>query len=377
MPILTKNDINAARYLGLIEIDGLTDISATSLDVRIDKLLTPGMEREDMKEVPVDQDGCWVVGPDDFYLFETVESFRLEPGFHGHINSRSSWARYGVASREADDGFALPARTCFEGKVICMLKTLGTAVKIRPGDAIAQAHLAYDGFVPVRDDELETLLKNGMLEITRRGKHLKGLVQPHIRDDMVVIGGKRTRGRRMNGGFTLTHDPFIKIYTGKTIDPHDMDPDCFYEKRLSNRGSRIAGGTFFLSCSAEEVKIGRHFVGWVHEMNHLLMVSGDKESQAIHPDEQYSTLQTHANAPKIDPYPRFHGKITFENYAVCDVTVRPGSRITELYLFRLNNPYFSENEEVSRFKGQDKAMRGRAHLDARICQLELPFGKNC
>jgi deoxycytidine triphosphate deaminase len=375
MPVLTKNDIHAAMYLGLIEIDSAEELNATSLDVSIDKLLTPAMERKDMKEVPVDDEGCWVVGPDKLYLYETVERFKLEPGFHGRINSRSSWARYGVASREADDEFKFPSQNGFEGKVICQLKTLGTTVKIRPGDAIAQAHLAYNRFVPVQDDQLEWLLQNGMLEITRRGKRLKNLMQPYMVDGKMVIGNRKTKGRRMNGGFTLTHDPMIKVYTGKVIDPLNMDPECFYEKRLANQGSRIPAGTFFLSASAEALKIDRHFIGWVHEMDHLLMTSGSKEGYSVHPDERHSTLQTHASAPKIDPFPRFHGKITFENYAMCDVKVKPASTITELYLFHLNNPYYSEKEEASRFKGQDQATRGKAHLDHRLAQLSLPFDK--
>jgi deoxycytidine triphosphate deaminase len=373
MPILTKNDLHAAMYLGLVEIEDITDISATSFDVRIDKLLTPAMERKDMEEVPLIDGEYWIVGPEKHFLFETVETFHLAPGFHGKINSRSSWARYGVASREADDEFSMDSRKGFHGKVICSLNTLGTTVKIRPGDSLAQAHLAYNQFIPLMDSELEKALKDGRLEIIRRGKRIKKLVQPYMVDGKMVVGHNVKGGRPMNGGLTLTTDPTIKVYTGKPIDPHNPDPSCFEERRLANRGTRIKMGTFFLSASAEEIKIDRHYIGWVDEFNKLLVTSG-YHGPFIHPDERPSYLQTHSCAPKIDPYPRFHGKITFENLTLDDTIIKPGQRITEIYLFHLNNPYLSD-DEVSRYKGQKKAMRGRAHLDAKIQQLDLPFKK--
>ncbi|NQU79806.1 2'-deoxycytidine 5'-triphosphate deaminase [Candidatus Woesearchaeota archaeon] len=371
MPMLTKNDIRAAAYLGLIEIDDLTELNATSLDIRIEQLLTPAMDIEDMKPVPLINGEYWIVKPGDFFLYQTIERFNLAPYFHGQINSRSSWARYGVASREADDNFTFPSHNGFEGSVICRLNTLGTTVKIRPGDAIAQAHLAYNRFEPVSDRHLAQLIEYGRLEITRRGKNIKKLIQPYMIDGNVYLGN-RLGPHAMNGGFTLTHDPIIKIYTGKTIDPHNHDPECFYEKRLATRGSKIKQGTFFISASAESVKIDRHFVGWVGEWNHLFRISGEKGPD-IHPDERHSSLQTHAAAPKIDPYPRFHGKITFENYANQNLTVRPGQRISELYLYMLNNPYFSEEEEVSRYKGQNQATGSKGHFDKKYEQLALPF----
>jgi deoxycytidine triphosphate deaminase len=325
-----------------------------------------------MKDVPLINDEYWLIGPDDFFLYETLETFHLAPGFHGHINSRSSWARYGIASREADDGFCLNLWDEFHGKVICVIKTLGTTVKIRPGDALAQAHLAYNHFIPLDDSQLEQAINEGLLEITRRGKRIRKLVQPYMADGNVVLGSNVKKGRRMNGGFSLTCDPVIKVYTGQTIDPHNPDPGCFLEKRMATRGTRIKHRTFFLSASAEEVKIDRHYVGWVGEWNNLLVTSGD-HGCGIHPDERPSSLQTHACAPKIDPYPRFHGKITFENYALGDMTIKPGQRITELYLFHLNNPYFAEDEERSRYKGQRKATGSKAHLDPKLRQLEFPF----
>jgi deoxycytidine triphosphate deaminase len=361
MPILTKEDILAAQQQGLIEIKDLTGLNATSLDVRIDKLLTPAVERKDMKEVPLIDGEYWLPKPEDFFLYETVELFTLAPSFHGHIHSRSSWARFGSASRDVHDEFSLPADRTFSGKVICSLTTLGTTIMIRPGDAIAQAHLAYDGFTPLTDNELEYAIKNGLLNITRDGRRIEDLVQTFSKDGTVGIGS-HLAGQKMNGGFTLTTDPVIKVYTGKVIDPHSPDPGCFEERLLPPEGLLIPKGSFFLSASAETVKIDARYVGWVGEWNHLLVTSG-YHGPGIHSEERMSSLQTHAAAPKIDPFPRFHGKITFENLALTDMVVRPGDRLAEFYLYHLHSPYLPEEKEVSRYNGQSEATGSRAHLD--------------
>jgi hypothetical protein len=252
------------------------------------------------------------------------------------------------------------------------VNTFGTTVKIRPGDAIAQAHLAHDEFMPVSDKELEALVRQGLLEVTVKDRRIDHLVQPYMVDGRLVLGHDVAHGMKMNGGFTLTCDDMIKVYRGGVIDPHNPDPSMFEEVHLPENGIRIPKGTFFLSSSAECVKIDRHYVGWVGEWNNLFVVSGYR-GPGRHADERASCLHTHASAPKIDPYPRFCGKITFENLALDDVVVRPGDRITELYLIELHSPYVCEEAEVSRFKGQVEATCGKAHLD--VAQGEQQYHK--
>jgi deoxycytidine triphosphate deaminase len=361
MGILPKSDIEAAIQQGLVKIDGCKSINATSADIRIGKLLTPAVERRDMKEVPFDEDGCWITRPDKFYLWETMEEFYLAPGFSGQINSRSSWARFGVASRDQDDEFRINIFNEYNGKVVCSMNTLGTTVKVKPGDTIAQVHLAYDGFEPVLDNDLEMLIKEGDLEITRNGDKIDSLIQPYVIDGKVEVGCG-LKGQKMNGGFTLTTDDTIRMYTGKLIDPHHPDPACFVEMKLPSDGLYIPRGKFFLSASAESVKIGSHFAGWVGEYNHLLVTSGYR-GPGMNSCERPSTLQTHAAAPKIDPYPRFQGKITFENHTLADVIIKPGQRLAELYLMWLHSPYVPDGSDESRYKGQDVATASKAHLD--------------
>ncbi|MFH1064844.1 MAG: hypothetical protein V1729_07195 [Candidatus Woesearchaeota archaeon] len=357
MPILCKQDMTAARDHGLIDIEGITEINATSLDVRIGQLLTPSQDRKDMKEVPLIDGEYWLLKPGDFFLYETVERFRFSHWFHGKINSRSSWARYGVASADVHDEFSEPHGD-FYGKVICSIRTLGTTVKIRPGDTIAQAHIAFGGFIPALDDVLREEIKTGQLKITRRGKEIQRLVQTFAIDEGYKVGAKVPGGRKMNSGFTLTHDPIIKIYTGEVIDPKEPSPTWFKERRLANRGTYIKAGTFFLSASAEEVSIDKHFVGWVHEWNHLMPTSG-YVGPGIHEYSRHSSLQTHAGAPKIDPFPRFSGKITFENYAMTDVTIRPGERLADFHLYYLHSPWELEDKDKSQYNEQTGATDSR------------------
>ena len=150
MPILTKHDIIAAAYLGLIGFEKEPKIGATSVKVKIGQL----MEAPSGKPLPL-KDGYWLIEPQGFYLFEVKDECYLKSGFHGQIHSRSGWARYGLASRDADDDFSggQAIWNQYKGKPLCTLKSLGTAVKVRPDDAIAQMHLAYDGFIPLRDED--------------------------------------------------------------------------------------------------------------------------------------------------------------------------------------------------------------------------------
>jgi len=396
--MLTRNDMYAAMYLGHLHVEGLKEsaMSATSFDVRIEKLFRrvrwhqhdpkklfedPEDNEDDYEEVPLVDDEFWLPEPNKLYFFDTKEVFHLAGWYSGSIDSRSSWARYGSAVQTMTDTFKLPHYDGFHGKVRCGLNTLGTLVKIRPGDAIAQAHMCYDGCGPVLDDEMEMLIKQGRLRMTRDGEEIAELMQTYIEDDCAVIR-PRSKGKQpvhsemtltsdgWNGGFTLTLDRKIKIYTGKVIDPRDPDPDCFEEIELDYEGTVIPAGTFFLSASAEEVEIDRHYVGWVGEFN---LITKTKGFGGFGPSGFPSTLQTHAGAPKIDPYPRFRGKITFENLPRVPIKLRPGMRLTELYLRRLNNPYFSEKEERSRYRDQGEATISRGHHDYQSQQLEFYF----
>ncbi|MFC1722565.1 hypothetical protein ACFL0V_00330 [Nanoarchaeota archaeon] len=370
--LLSKTDILAAMHLGLIRIEGATEINSTSVDICIEDLLAPAMKEEDMKSVPLNNNEYWVLPPNSFHLMRTVEKVYLAPFFHGMIHSRSSSARHGLAIRDVHEEFSNITAQPFYGQVICSINTLGTKVILRPGDSIAQTHLGYRGMAYVLDHYLKKMIRSGELKITRRGKRIKSLIQTYMIDGQPKMRA-RPKGQLMNGGFTLTTDPMIRVYTGRTIDHQNPDPDCFEQRRLANQGTRIKQGTFFLSSSAEHVKIPRQYVGWVAEWNHLLVTSGqhDIAGPAIHPDTRMSTRQTHAAAPKIDPYPRFEGTITFENLALTPQYVRPGQRLCEFYLMPLQNP-IPKKTETSRYKGQSEATSSRSYMD-NTTQQELDF----
>jgi len=177
--------------------------------------------------------------------------------------------------------------------------------------------------------------------------------------DEVEILEKAGDNNFNTGGFTLTSDKFVEIYTGETIDPHEPS-ECFERKDASKEEVYIPAGRFFLSSSAEKIKITGPFIGWIQEHNNLFISSGYK-GIGFNEGELPSFLQTHASAPKIDPYPRFEGKITFENLPKFNFTFRPGQRITELFLYRLRSAY--SGEETSRYKGQEGTTISKGHLE--------------
>jgi len=168
MPILSRDDIIEAMEQDLIGITPLSKINATSVDVRIGRLL----DNRTMKEIPLKKEGYWHIGPHNFYLFETLETFHFASGFTGRINSRSSWARYGVDSKDQTSGFFNNHLRHYKDKVICSIRTLGTSVKVRPGDALAQVHLIYDGMISLSDSQMKNAIKEGYLEIKREGKRI-------------------------------------------------------------------------------------------------------------------------------------------------------------------------------------------------------------
>jgi len=356
MPILTKKDILMGMHFKLIGLEGEPKINATSIDVKIGQLL----DYKTMKAVPLN-DGGWLLEPKSFFLYELADKCHLAPGFHGKIHSRSSWARYGVESRDVDDDFSVNIWNDYRGKVICSIRTLGTSVKIRPGDALAQMHLAYDGFIPLSDNEMKEVIGGRYLIIKREDKTIDQLVRAKIVDGREIIAEVDENDHFNTGGFTLTSDSVIQVYTGEIIDPGQ--PGNYFERKKITEEGLCLENKFFLSSSAEEVLISPHFVGWVQEFNNLLIDSGYKKL-TISPDKQPSSLQTHAAAPKIDPFPVFSGKITFENYAPHEFIFKPGQRITELFLYLLNSPCPIEETSCSRYKGQTEALQSKAHEDS-------------
>ena len=102
-------------------------------------------------------------------------------------------------------------------------------------------------------------------------------------------------------------------------------------------------GTFFISASAESVKIPESCIGHVSEMNHH--------------DPRLAVFSTHANAPYVGPKNVFEGKVTFENMMWSNGVIIAGMSQSRLNLMKLNTPL--EQVEESRYKGQDQATLSR------------------
>jgi deoxycytidine triphosphate deaminase len=188
--------------------------------------------------------------------------------------------------------------------------------------------------------EVSKLLLDGKLEITKDGKQ--------VSEERLSC----------NGNIFLTRDEHVKVYTGAVLDPHKPNDSAFIERKISSEGMFISRNTFFISSSKEEVKIPSHLYAEVHITNYF----NPGENQFNTHPVGFSTMFSHPNAPRIDPYPRFHGKITMENYTQDNVIVYPDEYLTFMNIFRLSSPYQHREELTSRYKGQDKATNSRAHL---------------
>ena len=346
--ILTDQYIEKAIEKGLIAIQGKEiEIGPTSVNVRIGKLYRhkripdhraidiPYEEFKDkyLEEVPLIDDH-WVLNK--FHIGETVEKIFLDMDFTTDLTTRSSWARYGINIRQLPDELQDPYST-YSGNIPFLITTYGTSVILRPGDPIGQLTFASPVKFPILDNHLREIIQQEHLIIKRNGKKidLKDLEFDH--------------------GVTLTRDNHIKLYKGGLIDPGKPVDDFFEPIELSEQGIPIHKHQFFISASAEEVRIDPHFLGWVKESDYYNPEPGTYQPTGI------VTQKTHPNAPRIDPYPIFEGKITFENSPMHDLILKPGTRLTELMLYSLIAPCKSKYQ--SKYKGQKKATTSKGHLE--------------
>ncbi|GEM_PF-3471343 len=335
--VLTNEAIALAERLKVLEVHGKQRINATSVDLRVKRLFAQrkrvspenadNFSFNELYEEMVPKDG-WLLASDGYYLAEAVETLYKGRGFVARISSRSTWARFGVAcfpvQNELDD-----LCNVYEGKIFFAVDTLNTSVILRPGDAPAQIRFAKEGFVPVWNP----------------GK-IKGVKN-------FAPGAKLAKY-----GLTLTLDGKIQLYSGGVIDPRGDVKKYFTEVDVG-KGFDVDSKMFYLCASKQFVKIPSDFIGYLHISDH----SG-QESGHLGPQGEISHL-VHGNAPFIDPFPRFNGRVTFENMPLFPSRIHRGMRLTELQLMPLLFPY--SDTEFSRYNNQSCAQTSRRES----VQLEL------
>lgn len=199
MVVLTKEDIIEEVNQGRISVSHDRPIGNLGIDVSVGKLFyQPGHDQGviDLSvfnephggEVPLIDDEYWIMRPDDFYLLELLEDFHLGAGISCMVKSRSSFARFGVCVSDVDHEITRDSYRNYDGKIMCTLRTLGTTVKLRPGDLAGSAMFAEGAFNWVGDYEISDLLDKGELKIWRNGAEIKRLEEVLVEGRYPNIG---------------------------------------------------------------------------------------------------------------------------------------------------------------------------------------------
>jgi len=245
------------------------------------------------KPKPIDPEtGAWRFSPDEYCLAFLKDPFHLDPGMFGQINSRSSYARLGLAITHADDDFQLGSG--FDDKLCVSIKPY-THCLLWPDEKPAQLTIE----APIR------------------------------------LTLKRT---------PLTLHKKLLIYDGKTVvSKRDKESlhRAFSEFILPPQGFCFPPGfkRFFLASTREIVEIPKNLVGY-------LPFSFGVQGETI------PSFTLHTNAPWIMPTDRLHitleGRVKFPG-----ARLWPGMPLPTLLYRHVKTPL--ENPRKSRYYGQNEA----------------------
>ncbi|MEA3430783.1 MAG: 2'-deoxycytidine 5'-triphosphate deaminase [Nanoarchaeota archaeon] len=340
--ILPKTVLETAETENIFVVKNRLKMSATSIDIRVARLFKRNdkpvkftiddvhYNPEEIFEEVEPEDGMWILKPHEVYEAETVEDIHKIKGLRAEINSRSSWARYGVFC-SADWVEGLRPHHEFHGKIRFSLRTFETTVAMKVGEAPAQIRCMYlDAFA--LDHNILNQLK---------------------KENQIAEGASLDRQ-----GFTLTMDDKVHVYKSGVLGTKQSIEDCF-ETIDIKKGLILEPRTFYIASSREIVKIPCEFIGYVNSTDSYI----PQLPHQTGPVGICGSQWLHASAPWVDPYPVFHGKLTFENWTQRRMRIEPGMRLTELQLKPLLVPYEHEAQLTSRYKGQNQAQISKGHLD--------------
>jgi deoxycytidine triphosphate deaminase len=352
--ILGKDELQNAENNRLVKISNRGEFSAFSLDIKIDKLYrmrqgidydsTSELSQEEFIKEALDEiciDNGYTVNSHTHHLWQPVEDIFLSKDYRGIITSRSSWARFGIASRAISDEYLRDISQDRSFKPLCTVESFGTDVLIKRNDAFTQLFIDDGNNGKVGTDEVKYLIDSGAYVIKSKERTL---LYENIK-----------RSKESEGGnIILTMDSKIKVYNGKTIIPGVNNEECFDTIMLKpGKAFFLKKGTFFLSSSAEYVEIPHRYVGLVTEV----AMYRNSEQFSTKPTGFPLPFRTHPNALYIAPSNIFKGKITFENMMKWDSYIYPGMKQSELYIERLNTQ--NHDQMPSRYMGQKQATGSR------------------
>lgn len=286
--------------------------------------------RQKLEKIPtIDKNGeqVWIIEPGHAYLAESVEKLTLPKGLGVDVDTRSSWARYGIRIQHCDDD--LEGFGGYEGHIPLLITNCDVPVVMRPGDRTCQA-VVYEWDKGVLSNQgIFDAVKNGHVECFRRPSFNPELKTPSVNIDNLSIA--------------LTLHPVIKRFREKMLDPKEDNTGKYASTNLE-RGHEMPYRKFFLGSSNEVIQVDDEYVAILRE---------------IFTSPQ--NVRTHSNAGYIDP--GFIGTITLEQYLVelGPNVLYPDMKMGEVEICNLKskctNPY------KSKYSNQFGATASMGHLD--------------
>jgi len=335
MGILAHEHLKEALEIGAIRLEEHGEIGAFSIDIGLgDELLKPATG----EKIKIPIEGL-VVRPNDFYLWEFPSKLFLDGNLFGEVRTRSSYARLGIYTSSApcadEIGATLGDR---EFKPVCSLTTVGTKVRIRPGETFAQLFVKTISTPPAVYN-LTKLIEDGELIVENE----KGKIT--------------AEDAGFNGKLNLTIDDVIHVYDQrKILDPQEGVKDGDFttiDLKDYPEGYFLNKGEFFISSSVEKIATSNRYVSFVTPY----ISSLPRRKGQLRPDLFFSSIPftTHPNAP-------YHAfgfsalrQITFENQVTHPngIYLKNGSNQAELVVIPLFGP--SDYSKLSRYHGQEGA----------------------
>lgn len=323
MAILAHEHLQQALQEGILRLGRHGGVRAFSIDVGIERLV-----HEATGETKIVSGEGFVLTPEDRYLWGFSDNFFLAPHYMGEVRTRSSYARLGVCvdSAVSHDDFVGKVSQGRSFTPLCRLRTVGTSVKIRPGELVGQLFL-------------RTSLQHCSVA------EMKALME---QDELVVYDQERKLSQDevlFREGLELNMHDVIRVYQGTILDPQRQPDDHdFTVVNVSDfpQGYYLPQGSFFLSSSVQRVATSNRFVSYVTEHIDAGVSEQDFFPLRTHPNAPYHTFGMHALR-----------QITFENEVTAaeGIFLFPHVKQAELLVIPLVGP--SDYKHPSRYHGQN------------------------
>lgn len=209
--------------------------------------------RRSLEKVPkVNRNGedVWILGPGKAYLGETVEKITLPEGLAVDVDTRSSWARFGLRAQHMDD--ELEYFTGYEGHIPLLVTTRDVPIVLRPNDRICQAVVYEWDKGMLRNEEIYEAYQTNEIDCYLPAPH-----DPQKKLPCLNVEGHAIR---------LSLDPVITRFRGDVIDPKE-DQSGNYVNIDIKGGYEIPYEEFFLGSSNEVVEIGDKYAGLLRDIH--------------------------------------------------------------------------------------------------------------